>query len=99
MDLGRLRSLRELALRKTMASAADALSVSHSAVSQQIRQLAQEAGLELVERRGRGVNLRPPGRMLINHAERLIAVLAEAQTEVGRAWGRARVGNKVKNLV
>lgn len=82
MDLGRLRSLRELALRKTMAAAADALSVSPSAISQQISQLEQEAGVELVERRGRGVTLTSAGRTLVAHAERIIAVLEEAKTDL-----------------
>lgn len=82
MDLGRLRALRELALRKTMAAAAEALSVSPSAISQQISQLEQEAGLKLVKRRGRGVTLTPAGHMLVKHAERIIAVLQEAKTDL-----------------
>ena len=48
MDFARLRTLRELSLRKTMAAVAEALLISPSAVSQQIAQLEDETGVELV---------------------------------------------------
>lgn len=54
MDFFRLRTLRELSRRETMAAVADALGISSSAVSQQIAQLEDEVGIPLVERRGRG---------------------------------------------
>lgn len=82
MDFGRLRALRELALRKTMAAVAEALFISPSAVSQQITQLEAEAGLALVERRGRGVNLTPAGLRLVEHTNRIMAALEEAKTDL-----------------
>lgn len=82
MDFARLRTLRELSLRKTMASVADAILVSPSAVSQQIALLEAEVGIELVERRGRGVSLTPAGERLVEHAERVIAILEEAKTDL-----------------
>ena len=82
MDFARLRTLRELSLRKTMAAVADALFVSPSAVSQQIAQLEDELGVQLIERRGRGVRLTPAGARLVAHAERIIAVLEEAKTDL-----------------
>ena len=61
MDLAvrRLRVLHEVALRGGVTAAATALHVSPSAVSQQLVQLAREAGCELLERSGRGVVLTP----------------------------------------
>ncbi|MBA2673086.1 LysR family transcriptional regulator, partial [Ramlibacter sp.] len=59
MDVNRLRALRELARRGTMAAAAEALFLTPSAVSQQVALLEQEAGVALTERRGRGVRLTP----------------------------------------
>jgi len=82
MDLGRLRTLRELALRQTMAAVAEALRVSPSAVSQQIAQLEVEAGMQLVERRGRRVRLTQAGQRLVAHAERIIAALEDAKTDL-----------------
>ena len=52
MDLTRLRTLQELAIRRTMAAVADALRLSPSAVSQQIAQLEIDVGVPLIERRG-----------------------------------------------
>lgn len=82
MEFARLRTLRELSLRKTMASVADALRISPSAVSQQITMLESEVGVELVERRGRGVHLTPAGECLVAHAGRVMAVLQEAKTDL-----------------
>ena len=45
MDLARLRALRELSVRKTMAAVAEALLISPSAVSQQIAILEDEVGI------------------------------------------------------
>ena len=82
MDLGRLRTLRELAVRQTMAAVAQALLVSPSAVSQQIALLEEETGSQLVERRGRGVRLTAAGQKLLVHAERIITEIEAAKTEL-----------------
>lgn len=82
MDLARLRALRELSKRKTMAAVAEALFLSASAVSQQISQLEDEVGMKLVERRGRGVHLTVAGERLVAHAERIIGILEEAKTDL-----------------
>lgn len=82
MDFSRLRTLRELARRPTMAAVAEALFLTPSAVSQQITQLEQETGVTLVEREGRGVRLTPAGELLVAHADRLFAVLDEAKADM-----------------
>jgi DNA-binding transcriptional LysR family regulator len=82
MDIVRLRALRELALRKTMAAVAEALHISPSAVSQQISQLEDEVGIQLIERHGRGVKLTPAGEKLVGHAEAIIGVLQSAKTDL-----------------
>jgi DNA-binding transcriptional LysR family regulator len=82
LDVGRLRALLELARCGTMAAAAEALFLTPSAVSQQIAQLEEEAGVKLTERIGRGVRLTPAGHALVAHAERLLVVLDEARSEM-----------------
>lgn len=82
MDLARLRALRELSKRKTMAAVADALFLSASAVSQQIAQLEDEVGIKLVERRGRGVHLTAAAQKLVAHTERIMGILEEAKTDL-----------------
>jgi DNA-binding transcriptional LysR family regulator len=65
-----------------MASVANALLISPSAVSQKIALLEAEVGIELVERRGRGVSLTPAGERLAHHASSVIAILEEARTDL-----------------
>lgn len=82
MDLARLRALRELSDRQTMAAVAEALHLTASAVSQQIAQLEEEAGVKLIERQGRGVRLTKAGEVLVEHTERMLTVLDEAKSEL-----------------
>lgn len=82
MDLSRLRALRELSVRQTMAAVAEALLISPSAVSQQIALLEQETGSQLVERRGRGVRLTAAGLTLLVHAEKIISEIEAAKTDL-----------------
>lgn len=84
MDLGRLRTLRELSIRKTMAAVSEALYVSPSAISQQLTLLEQEVGAPLIERRGRGVALTAAGQVLVEHAERVFAELETAKADIQR---------------
>ncbi|HEV2583444.1 MAG TPA: LysR substrate-binding domain-containing protein, partial [Ktedonobacteraceae bacterium] len=57
--------------------AAEALYLSQPAVSQQVRTLEQTLGLPLFARSGRGIVLILAGQELLQHAERLLALLAE----------------------
>jgi DNA-binding transcriptional LysR family regulator len=79
LDVRRLRVLREVARRGSLAGAADALSYTPSAVSQQIAALEREAGAVLLERRARGVVLTEAGHTLVRHAEAVLAQLDAAQ--------------------
>jgi DNA-binding transcriptional LysR family regulator len=95
LDLRRLRLLRELNERGTIAAVADALQFTPSAVSQQLALLEREAGVRLLERAGRGVRLTDPALMLVDHAEALLerAALAEAElaAAAGTVMGRGRI--------
>jgi molybdate transport repressor ModE-like protein len=77
-----MRILREIADRGSIASAAEALYMSPSAVSQQMSTLERESGTPLLERSGRSVRLTPAGEALVAQAERVLAVLEEAQSEL-----------------
>jgi len=82
LNVNRMRVLREVAARGSIAAAAEALYLSPSAVSQQMSTLEREAGVELLERVGRGVRLTPAGERLVAYTERVLVVLEEAQADV-----------------
>ncbi|MFD3696258.1 LysR substrate-binding domain-containing protein [Streptomyces sp. NPDC058646] len=85
LDVRRLRLLRELAHRGTIAAVAQALAFSPSAVSQQLGVLEREAGLPLLERTGRRVRLTPAGENLVRHAEAVLERLEQADAELAEA--------------
>src|SRR5215211_3281314 len=95
LDVRRMRVLREVALRGSFSAAAEALSFTQSAVSQQIAALEREAGAVLVERNARGVRLTDAGEAVVRHAEGILAKLAEAEAELeaiaGLRGGRVRM--------
>ena len=95
LDVRRLRVLREVAAQGSFSAAADALSYTQSAVSQQIAALEREAGSQLVERSARGVTLTDAGRALVGHADAILARLADAEDELhaiaGLRGGRLRL--------
>jgi DNA-binding transcriptional LysR family regulator len=85
LNVQRLRMLREVAARGTIAAAADALFMSPSAVSQQMAVLERETGVQLLERSGRGVRLTEAGRGLVANTERILAELEHAEAELSSA--------------
>jgi DNA-binding transcriptional LysR family regulator len=79
LDVRRLRVLREVARCGSLARAAETLSYTPSAVSQQIAALEREAGTVLLERRARGVVLTEAGRTLVEHAAAILTQLEAAE--------------------
>jgi DNA-binding transcriptional LysR family regulator len=97
LDVRRMRVLREVAVRGSFSAAAEALSFTQSAVSQQIAALEREAGATLVQRSARGVRLTEAGEAVVRHAEAIMARLAEAEAELeaiaGLRGGRLRMAS------
>jgi DNA-binding transcriptional LysR family regulator len=102
MTLAKNATLRHLITFHTVARlgsvtlAADELHLSQSAVSIQMATLEASAGAQLIERTGRGVRLTEAGELLLNYAERLLALWHEASDEMatllGAFSGTLRVG-------
>jgi DNA-binding transcriptional LysR family regulator len=80
LDLQRLATLRQFALRGTVAATARSLSLTPSAVSQQLALLSKQAGVPLVRKRGRNLVLTAAGESLVGYAGRVLDLLEEAQT-------------------
>ena len=81
-DLRLLKVLREVALRGSFSAAAESLSYSQPAVSQQIARLEAQTGVKLIERQPKGIKLTPAGEALVRHTEQILAQLAHAQAEL-----------------
>ena len=86
LNLERLRTLDALARHGSVSAAADALHVTTSAVSQQLGKLEREVGQQLLAKNGRGVRLTDAGRLLSEHAARILSQveLAESDLEAQR---------------
>jgi len=96
MELRQLRYLAAVAREGSFSAAAQRLAVAQPAISQQVRKLEQELGLELLHRVG-GVRPTPAGERVLVHAERVLADLealqAEAADAVGLLSGRVALGS------
>jgi DNA-binding transcriptional LysR family regulator len=90
LDPRRLRVLREFAAQGTVAAAADALSFTPSAVSQQLATLQREAGVQLFERVGRRLELTAAGRALADDAVAVLSRLEEAEAALAARTGEVR---------
>ena len=82
LDVRRLRLLREVKLRGTLAEVAAALHQSPSSVSQQLTLLEKEAGVELLRKVGRRVQLTPQAEILIDHTAAILDRLEQAETDL-----------------
>lgn len=97
LDPRRLRVLREVAVHGGITHAAHALQVSPANVSQQINRLERDVGIILLEKAGRGVQLSSAAVDLVRHAERILAILEEAQSDLEAAknltYGTVRIAS------
>ena len=97
LDVRRLRVLSEVAARGSFSAAADALTLTQSAVSQHVTALEREIGLPLIVRGTRPVELTEAGYALVRHATGIFARLDGAEQEIseiaGRRHGRLRFGS------
>lgn len=91
LDTHRLRLLREFAERGTIAATAAALGYTPSAVSQQLAALERESGAVLLDRTARAAELTDAGRRLVEHAERILAMVEAAEADLSSAGPAGRV--------
>lgn len=82
MEVKRLRLLREFADRGSVGEVAAAMHMTPSAVSQQLKVLAKEAGVDLLEQDGRRIRLTGAGRALVLRADEVIAAVDRAREEM-----------------
>jgi len=77
-----LRAFEATARTHSLTKAAEALHVTHGAISHQIKALEEDIGVRLVERAGRGIRLTDEGERFAARVRGALAELAEAVREV-----------------
>lgn len=85
LNLDRLRALHAVSAHGSIIAAAETLSVTTSAVSQQLAKLELETGQQLLERHGRGVRLTDAANALVSRTQRVLSLLEEAEAELESA--------------
>ncbi|OZD68957.1 hypothetical protein CH298_26700 [Rhodococcoides fascians] len=82
MDIKRLRLLRAFADHGSVGAVAEFMGITPSAVSQQLKILATEAGVALFEPDGRGIRLTAAGTALVLRADEVIAAADRAMEKM-----------------
>ncbi|MBV2364591.1 LysR family transcriptional regulator [Streptomonospora nanhaiensis] len=89
LDANRLRVLVEIAHAGSITAAAERMSFTAPALSQQLTKLERELGCVLVERSRSGVRLTRAGRVLLAYGERVVGELRDAEAAVRATAGEA----------
>ncbi len=96
MNLHQLQTFSTVLTEKSMTAAAQKLFLTQSAVSQQIRQLEEELGIELLVRGVRQVAPTPAGSVLSEYAKKILYLVQQAelavQTVSAEVKGPLRIG-------
>lgn len=87
LDVKRMKVFREVAACGSFSAAAESLSFTQSAVSQQVAALEREVGTKLLDRTPRGVRMTDSGRALVAHADAILSRLESAENELAELAG------------
>ena len=96
MELRHLRTIAAVARHGSFTKAGEELHLAQSAISQQIRRLEQELGVEVFRRTSRSVELTAEGRVILGYAQRVLAEVdglhSELEELTGLLRGQLRIG-------
>jgi len=88
MDVRRLEIFAKVAELGSFSRAADALFLTQPTVSEHVRALEDELGVQLLDRLGRGASPTRAGQLLLGYARRILALAAEARQAIDHFQGR-----------
>ena len=88
MDLRRLEIFAKVAELGSFSRAAEALALTQPTVSEHVRALEDELGVQLLDRLGRGAAPTHAGELLLGYARRLLALSREARQALDQLQGR-----------
>jgi DNA-binding transcriptional LysR family regulator len=84
----------------SVSRAAQSLSISQSSVTEAIKELERDLGVELFERHPRGLNITHKGHQFLRHATKILAGVSDARRSFeGEASGGGRLHLGVTSLV
>jgi len=86
----RLQVFHAVAKHQSFTRAADALFMTQPAVTFQIKQLEEQYGTRLFERRHGGISLTPAGELVLSFAEKILALSDETETPLAKMTGEMR---------
>lgn len=96
MELRHLRTIVAVAQHRSLTKAGEQLYLTQSAISQQIRRLEQELGVEVFRRTSRSVELTAEGRVILGYAQRVLGEVDGMRSELeeisGLLRGELRIG-------
>jgi DNA-binding transcriptional LysR family regulator len=84
MELQQIRYVIAVAQYRSFTKAADILAVSASTLSEQVRRLEEELGVQLFSRTTRHVELTIPGHTFLNHASQIMTDFSTLREAVRR---------------
>ncbi|WP_338449885.1 LysR family transcriptional regulator [Niallia oryzisoli] len=82
MDLRHLRYFLTIAKEKQITRAAKKLNMAQPPLSQQLKQMEDELGVELIERNGRSIELTHAGKLFYKRAEGIINQMEDTMREI-----------------
>jgi DNA-binding transcriptional LysR family regulator len=82
MDLRQLKYFVQIAESGNFSRAAEVLRIAQPSLSQQIKQLEEELGVQLLVRHARGVTVTEQGQQLYDHARRILEEVDRAKDNV-----------------
>src|SRR5438045_8509463 len=88
MDLRRLEVFAKVAELGSFSRAAEALFLTQPTISEHVRSLEDELGVQLLDRLGRGTTPTRAGQLLLGYAQRMLTLAREAQQAVDQLQGR-----------
>ena len=95
MELVALRTFQAVVEEGGILAASRKLNTVQSNVTSRMRRLEEELGAELFFRKGRGLELAPSGRVLLDYARRMLLLERQTSTavrQVGEGTGELRIG-------
>ena len=88
MDIRRLEIFAKVAELGSFSRAAEALFLTQPTISEHVRALEDELGVQLLDRLGRGATPTRAGQLLLGYAHRMLALSREAHQALERFQGR-----------